>query len=1028
MMPASIRWLRRAASATAAALLLGLLPATPASAGHVAPLIGVDVNLANLAGDERELNIVVDPANPNRLAAGANDRENGGPGQRWYSSTDGGRTWTNGALPRGTLTLDGVPTDTTAMSDPSLDFGTDGTLYYSALIHAGNTEPCTLFVVSSPDMGATWTDAADGIVRAGTQADDECNDKEHIAVDRANNNNVYVAWTPIRGPLSWEAVFSRDLNGSADGFAFSAATVLSTGAALDGCLNQGADFALDPNTGPTGTIYVAWTSFCSGFAHGDPGTVYVVRSVDQGASWSAPVAAATLDNANPPLGFGFRSRSHPSIAVDPATGRVYVVYASNADAAANSNSDIMMVSSPAGGAVWTAPMRVNTDAGTTHQVLPWIDVANGRIHVIFSSRTGPSGSWNTQVAYAPSGPAPTFTEVTVSAATTPVTTGFIGDYHGIIVGPDDVVHPAWADGRTGTGGGTDAFSMRLDFSPPTTLQVVPATQSLEVGLTADMTATVRGAHGEAEQFIPVTFSVGGGGTPSSSGASSTTNALGKASFSFSNTQPGTNPVSVFADLNENETQDAGETRVVDVQWVNSPPVVDAGPGVAIPEGSPALLTGSATDPSGDPLTLSWSFAPGPGVDAGASCSFSAPGSEVTSITCDDDGPFTATLTASDGVNPPVSDDATVTVSNVAPTVVLAPGQVSAIAEGDVVGIEVRFSDPGSNDTYGSAFDWGHADLGVDPGTVAVLSEGPPRDEGEARAAKRFGDNGAFTVIGTVSDDDGGAGSASFTLSVGNVLPTAALDRSSAIDVNGTPTFITRVGQPTSFTGGSADPGSDDLTLRWHFGDGTPVVAVTSLVNAPILDPFPSPSNQARDVSNTAAHVYVDPCPYLLTFSSADDDQPGQRVSDSAPVIVTGNADRLRSAGYWHQQYGDRGARDFTPSTLACYLDVAGHMSTVFHEEVDASTIGAARAVLFPGGSKGDPSVQLDRQLLAAWLNFANGAIGLDTLVDTDGDGVADTTFGTVVAAAEETRLDPGASTTQLVATKDALERINTMHG
>src|SRR3954463_9507566 len=100
-----------------------------------------DISMANLGAGERELSIAVDPANPNRMMAGSNQR----PGtQHWFASVDGGRTWTNGALPSGTLTVAG--TTSTLMSDPSLAYGNDGRLYYAALMHGGSSEPCTLFV------------------------------------------------------------------------------------------------------------------------------------------------------------------------------------------------------------------------------------------------------------------------------------------------------------------------------------------------------------------------------------------------------------------------------------------------------------------------------------------------------------------------------------------------------------------------------------------------------------------------------------------------------------------------------------------------------------------------------------------------------------------------------------------------------------------------------------------------------------------------------------------------------------------
>jgi hypothetical protein len=547
------------------------------SANHVAPTIR-DTNMGNLPNSEREVNITVDPNNPDRLAAGANDRPTGGAitGQHWYTSVDGGRTWSNGALPTGTLTLDGVANP--LMSDPSLDYGSNGELYYATLMHGGDTDPCTLFVVESDDQGANWTDAANGVVRAGTQTDDECNDKEHIAVDRLNNDNVYVAWTPIGGPLNREVVFSRDLGGVDNGFAFSAPTILSNAPVPAGCLNQGADFALDT----LGNIYIAWTSFCSGFADGDPGTVFVVRSTNQGGSWSVPVAAATLVNVDL-TALGFRTRSHPSIAVDAFTGRVYVVYASYADAPANTDPDIMIVSSPDGtGGSWSAPARVNQDVGTTEQFLAWVDVGNGRVSVAFHSRAADGTNINLQLAYANSmAPPLLFTEVQVSSAPTPPATGFLGDYTGNFTGSDDVVHPSWGDGRAGTGGATDAFTARVNFSPPTTVTLTPLNPSQEVGTNVLFTAMVRGAHGEAETFIPVTFTVTSAGAPSSTGASGVTPVSGDFTFTYTNTVAGTDTLHVFADLDEDGTEDAGEGVTTTVTWQPGPPAtLDLTPGNA----------------------------------------------------------------------------------------------------------------------------------------------------------------------------------------------------------------------------------------------------------------------------------------------------------------------------------------------------------------------------------------------------------------------------------------------------------------
>ena len=434
-------------------------------------------------------------------------------------------------------------------------------------MHGNTGEPCTLFVSVTQDLGNNWSDPANGIVAAGTTGPNVCQDKEHIAVDRANNDNVYVAWTPVGGANNWEAIFSRDLNGISDGLAFSAPAILSTGAALDGCLNQGADFALDG----AGNIYVVWTSFCSGFADGNPGTVYVVRSSDQGAIWTAPVQAATLVNVDL-TALSFRTRSHPSIAADPVTGRVFVVYGTYADSPTNTDPDIMIVSSPDGTTgSWTGPIRVNQDLTTTEQFLPWIAVGNGRIHVNFHSRAADGSNIDMQLAYGSVSASPTFTEIRVSSASTPPMPGFLGDYTGNFVGSDDVVHPAWGDARSGVGGATDAFTARVNFSPPTTLDVQPAAPVEQVGNNILFEATVTGAHDEAETFIPVTFAVMSAGAPSSPGVFDVTDGLGKVPFTYTNTVSGMDTLHVFADFDEDGVEDSGETADIIVTWLPGPP-------------------------------------------------------------------------------------------------------------------------------------------------------------------------------------------------------------------------------------------------------------------------------------------------------------------------------------------------------------------------------------------------------------------------------------------------------------------------
>ena len=100
---------------------------------------------------------------------------------------------------------------------------------------------------------------------------------------------------------------------------------------------------------------------------------------------------------------------------------------------------------------------------------------------------------------------------------------------------------------------------------------------------------------------------------------------------------------------------------------------------------------------------------------------------------------------------------------------------------------------------------------------------------------------------SVADDDTGTGSASFTLNVANVAPTATIDDSGYTLVNGVPTVIAHVGEPVQVSGRSTDPGSDDLALSWDWDDGVPApdVTTTYLANPPGIGPRPEPECAAE---------------------------------------------------------------------------------------------------------------------------------------------------------------------------------------
>ncbi|MCO1597065.1 PKD domain-containing protein [Micromonospora sp. RHAY321] len=195
---------------------------------------------------------------------------------------------------------------------------------------------------------------------------------------------------------------------------------------------------------------------------------------------------------------------------------------------------------------------------------------------------------------------------------------------------------------------------------------------------------------------------------------------------------------------------------------DQPPTVNAGQDVSGDEGSVITLSGSASDAETTPTT-GWTYAPGPGTDPGAACSFTAEGSTTTGITCTDDGTYTVTLSANDGVNGSVSDSATVTVHNVAPavggpqpaTMTVAPTATSSAGivtptpwqvfrVGQSVKLTANFTDPGLNDTHVCSANW-------DDGTSQTFTS-------RGRQCVRehtYTAPGMYTISTGVADDDDG---------------------------------------------------------------------------------------------------------------------------------------------------------------------------------------------------------------------------------------------------------------------------------
>jgi uncharacterized repeat protein (TIGR01451 family) len=234
---------------------------------------------------------------------------------------------------------------------------------------------------------------------------------------------------------------------------------------------------------------------------------------------------------------------------------------------------------------------------------------------------------------------------------------------------------------------------------------------------------------------------------------------GSLSLSFASTassQAGTylNEVDLISDV---ETAGSGPTAPVTVtSSVNPPPTSDAGPDKGGIEGSPISLDGTVTNsPAGDTVTTTWSYVLGSGTNGGMTCSFGAVNQIDTTITCTDEGTVTVRLTADDGVNLAVFEEASLTIANANPSVdITAPAAATSFGTGVTVSLSATIGDAGSNDTHTCYIAWG--DGSSSAGVVAV---------GTCTASHAYSGSGSKTITVTATDDDTGQGSDSVGITI-----------------------------------------------------------------------------------------------------------------------------------------------------------------------------------------------------------------------------------------------------------------------
>jgi hypothetical protein len=387
-------------ASTAAAVPYSLDP--PVLVSGPSPFVGcpigaADANSVNYPNTEVEPQVAVNPTNPNNIVGNfQQDRWNDGGAKALVAarSFDGGATWTRNWAAFSACS--GGSADYPRTTDPWVSFDAAGRLYQIALsIDSAALGLSAVLASTSTDGGTTWS-APKTIQRDENPIN--FNDKESITGDWTQANRAYAVW--IRGAIPGDNRSERSLQRS---FAFRGTPMFSrttnggatwsTPVSMTGNQNvfaQGNQIAVLPD----GTLVNVFAVLFKGSGIQPPQAnqvfMAVTRSTDGGQSWHkivkiAPLRTALLtdpDNPNPTsLSQTVRADDYlPDIAVDRATGDLYVVWA---DGLGTRNNNVVISKSTDGGRSWTAPKAIDQTPGP-HAFNQTVQVAgDGTVAVLY---------------------------------------------------------------------------------------------------------------------------------------------------------------------------------------------------------------------------------------------------------------------------------------------------------------------------------------------------------------------------------------------------------------------------------------------------------------------------------------------------------------------------------------------------------------------------------------------------------------------------------------------------------------------
>jgi hypothetical protein len=333
------------------------------SAGAAATVVTM-ANITNDDNGDNEVDIAVNPTNPQNLIADWNDYGNGNSCGLGVSD-NGGNTWQTDWL-RGVTPEGGNPTFDYGAGDPSVGFLSDGTAVLScAAWGASKSQPSAVFASRSTNGGHTWEPVQQ--LTFGKSLG-HLQDHNMLTIDRYHDR-VLIAYTVWNGYAARSyALISSDYGQTYQG---------PYEIAADYKANAVDTFDVSLTAGPDGTVYATsgiwqkvneWNEQAVVVSQMRPGETKFTRSVKVRDLVPAPY--------NLP-GEQWRTSMQASIGVE-ANGTVDLLTGDYV----TGNLDMYLARSTDHGL--TFPQQTNLTSDVNDQVMPWISVnPTGRLDLIF---------------------------------------------------------------------------------------------------------------------------------------------------------------------------------------------------------------------------------------------------------------------------------------------------------------------------------------------------------------------------------------------------------------------------------------------------------------------------------------------------------------------------------------------------------------------------------------------------------------------------------------------------------------------